>query len=267
MLLDYHIHTKRCGHAAGEMSEYVAAVKERGIREIGFADHIYMYWLPAEQRDRGLAMAAEELPDYVQAVLAMRRANPDLPIKLGLEADFIPGAEAALAEILSLYSFDYILGSVHFLGEWAFDDPDRMDEYQNHSIDDLYVRYFRLVQQAARSGLFDIMAHPDLIKKFNFRPSFDLTSLYQETAAVFKEAGVCVEVNAAGWRYPVGEQYPAAAFLKICLDHGVPVTLGSDAHKPELAGEGLDRGAALLRRIGYRQVMRFDRRMAKPVAL
>ncbi|AEG61562.1 histidinol-phosphatase [Desulforamulus ruminis] len=260
MLVDYHIHTFRCGHAVGTVDEYVAEARKKGLRELGFADHLPLYWLPEDRRNPELAMSWPELKTYIHEVQQVRRANPDLSIKLGLEADYVPGYEPELKKILQELPLDYVLGSVHFLGDWAFDDPAGVGEYQKHDLDELYQRYFKMVQRGAASGLFDIMAHPDLIKKFGFKPGGSLKELYRETVKVFKEAGVCVDVNAAGWRYPCNELYPAPDFLKMCYQLGVPVTLGSDAHKPEQVGLGLNRAAALLKEIGFRQVAVFKGR-------
>jgi len=267
MLVDYHIHTFRCGHAVGTVSEYVTAARRKGLKEFGFADHLPLYWLPEEQRDPELAMPWQELPVYMEEVRQAQRENPDLSIKLGLEADYIPGHQGELQRILSSLALDYVLGSVHFLGDWAFDDPSRIDEYQKHNINDLYRRYFKTLQQGAASGLFDVMSHPDLIKKFGFKPDIPLTGLYRETVQVMKEHDVCVDVNAAGWRYPCAELYPAPEFLRLCFEYGVPVTLGSDAHRPEQVGEGLERAVVLLKEIGFRQVAVFHRRKRTMVDL
>src|SRR5919199_670286 len=121
-LNDYHIHTARCGHAFGQMSEYVAHARAQGLPEIGFSDHLYLYWLPSDRRDPELAMGEAELDAYVEDVLRLRSENSDLVIRLAIEADFIPGYEAELKRILARYPWDYVLGSVHFIDQWGFDD-------------------------------------------------------------------------------------------------------------------------------------------------
>src|SRR5205814_2728340 len=119
---DHHIHTARCGHAVGQMAEYVAHARSQGLAEIGFSDHLYVYWLPTELRDPEVAMAEAELDEYVEDVLRLRRDNPDLTIRLAIEADYIPGHEAELRSILTRHAWDYVLGSVHFIDDWGFDD-------------------------------------------------------------------------------------------------------------------------------------------------
>lgn len=266
-LVDYHIHTRRCGHATGDPAAFVAAARARGLREIGFADHIPQYFLPVAERDPGLAMAAEELDAYVTEVLALGRENRDLPVRLGIEADYVPGKEEALAAILQSYPFDYVLGSIHYLDGWGFDNPAAIAGYAGKDIDLLYRDYCRLLQRMVATGLFDVVAHPDLLKKFGYRPRGDVAALYEETVRAIAAAGVVVEVNTAGLRQPVGEIYPAPFFLSLCYRYDVPVTLGSDAHRPEDVGRDLNHAVDLLLRIGYREVVTFEGRRRRPLSL
>jgi len=267
MLPDYHMHTWRCGHATGEMEEYVQAARSLGLKEIGFTDHFPMYWLPEAQRDRSLAMAEDELVSYLREVRALQEKTPDLVIRLGIEADYIAGREEELSKLLSPFDFDYIIGSVHCLNGWAFDNPAHLDEYSRRDIDEVYREYFLLLQKAACSGLFNIMAHPDLVKKFGYRPKADPRPWYEETARVFSQAGVCVEINTAGLRWPAGEIYPALDFLKACRKFNVPVTVGSDAHSPTQVGYGRKQACTLLTATGYREVATFQNRKCVPVPL
>ena len=257
LLPDYHIHTARCGHAGGEMREYVEKALFLGLPEIGFADHIPMYWLKEQERDPGIAMPLEDIGEYVTEVEDMRLAYPGIPIKLGIEADYVPGFELELAQILNRYPFDYVLGSVHYIDGWGFDNPAYLTKYACMNIEDLYGQYFNLLQQAARSRLFNVMAHPDLIKKFGYRPPGDLRELYEQTACVFAETGVVVEVNTAGLRVPAQEIYPALGLLQACRKYDVPVTTGSDAHEPGLVGYAFARVQELLLEAGYPEVVYF----------
>jgi histidinol-phosphatase (PHP family) len=258
-LSDYHIHTARCGHAVGRMEEYVAQARAQGLSEIGFSDHLYLYWRPVGGRDPELAMGEHELDAYVEDVLRLRRANPDLTIRLAIEADYVVGHEAELRRILERYPWDYVLGSVHFIGDWGFDDERYVAGYDGWEIAELYERYFELVMRAAETGLFDSMSHPDLVKKFGHRPGpdYDLGSVYERVAACFRRAGVCVEVNTAGLRKPCREIYPALGLLRACQRLGVPATLGSDAHRPDHVGLAFADGVAHLKRAGYDGVIAF----------
>ena len=260
MPVDYHIHTKMCGHASGEMEEYVTAGQQKGLREIGFADHIPMYFLPAGERDSSIAMKDEELDTYVRRVREMQEKYYPFLIKLGIEADFIPGMEKELIAVLKRYDFDYILGSVHYLNGWGFDNPSHREEYDKWDLYELYQVYFETVKKAAASGIFDSMAHPDLIKKFGFRPDNDIIGIYEDTVREIAAAGVCVEVSTAGLRVPAGEIYPHADFLKLCHKYKVPVTLGSDAHLPQQVGMDFREAFAVLKNAGYTKVVTFSGR-------
>jgi len=265
MLTDCHWHTARCGHATGEMDEYVARGEALGLVAAGFSDHLPQYFLPRGERDPGLAMAEEELPRYVAAVRELQEIHPFL--RLGVEADYIPGGERELADILAEYPFDYVIGSVHYLDGWEFDHPGKKGPYREHDLLDLYHRYFDLVARSAQSGLFDVIAHPDLIKKFGFRPGADLSDLYRETARALARSGVTVEVNTAGLAYPAAEIYPAPGFLRLCNEYGVPAALGSDAHAPEQVGRWFDRAQRYLREAGYTRLAVFRERKREYVPL
>ncbi|MEW6726724.1 MAG: histidinol-phosphatase HisJ family protein [Bacillota bacterium] len=259
-LVDYHIHTSRCGHARGEIKDYVMTAVQMGFAEIGIADHIPLYWLPPAERDPQLAMADTELAAYVEEILALRKMFPQIGIKLGIEADYVPGREDELRTILQAYPFDYVLGSVHYIDGWGFDNPDLVDGYARYDPDTLYGKYFMLVQNAARSNLFDAIAHPDLIKKFGCRPAADLGGLYHGTACMCAAANIAVEVNTAGLRAPVNEIYPSRTFLRYCRELDVPVILGSDAHAPGQVGAGFYQALELLNEVGYEEIALFEGR-------
>lgn len=259
-LTDYHMHTVLCGHATGSLDDYVRYALTLGLDEIGFSEHIYLYHLPPHARDPELAMREEEMPHYIRMVEALRTRYPGITIRLGLEADYIPEHTGALARILSAFPWDYVYGSVHFIDGWGFDDPRYKAEYSTWQIDDLYARYFGLVMDAARTGLFDVMAHLDLIKKFGHRSSMDMEQLYGEVAQALTESGVCLEISSGGLRQPVGEYYPQPGLLRACRLTGVPATLGSDAHKPEHVGYAFPQLVVALREAGYTETVRFNNR-------
>ncbi len=260
-LTDYHMHTTLCGHASGTTGAYVRRALAAGLDEIGFSEHIYLYHLPRDQRDPELAMKEEDMDTYVEMVDQVQHTHPEITIRLGLEADYIPKHEEKLASILASYPWDYIYGSVHFINRWGFDDPRYIDKYSNWQIDELYTRYFELVMDAARAGLFDVMAHLDLIKKFGYRTQSDLQPLYAEVAGVLAESNVCIEISSGGLRQPISEAYPHPDLLRACYLAGVPVTLGSDAHKPEHVGYAFPQLVETLRQAGYSQVVRFAGRV------
>ncbi|MCL4441670.1 MAG: histidinol-phosphatase HisJ family protein [Firmicutes bacterium] len=260
MIPDYHIHTGRCGHASGGMRQYAEEAVKKGMGEIGFSDHIPLYWLPADRRDPGLAMAEEEFPGYIAGVLGLRPEFPSLSVRLGVEVDFIPGQGSTVKSILSGYPFDYVIGSIHYIDGWGFDNPAHLEEFGRQDIDEIYKKYFDLLCAAAGSRLYDIIAHPDLIKKFGHRPVTPPLELYRRAAGAMAGAGVCVEVNTAGLRVPAEEIYPSLDFLRICRLEGVPASTGSDAHAPGLVGAGFSQAVDLLREAGYSEVAVFEGR-------
>jgi histidinol-phosphatase (PHP family) len=259
-LADYHMHTTLCGHATGTIDEYVQAAQSVGLSEIGFSEHIYLYHLPPAERDPTLAPREEEMPVYREMVKQVRTKFPDFPIRLGLEADYIEGHTTELRKILDSYDWDYVYGSVHFIDGWGFDDDRYIDGYSKWQIDDLYERYFHMIMDAAATGLFDVMAHLDVIKKFGFRPTTNMRTLYGQVARALARANVCIEVSSGGLRQRVAEAYPHPDLLRACYLEGVPVTLGSDSHKPEHIGYAFPQLVSLLRDVGYTEIVRFKER-------
>lgn len=262
MLADYHIHTARCGHASGEMGQYVKRAEETGLGEIGFADHLPLL----HSVDPHLTMSRDELPLYLEEV-ARAAAGAAIPVRLGIEADYVVESVDELATILGAHSFDYVLGSVHFVDGWAFDDPRHIAGYEGRDHEELYEGYFGAAIEAVRTGLFDVLAHPDLIKKFGILPAIDLSDHYAQLADAVARQDMAVEVSTAGLRKPIGEIYPTEEFLAACLARGIPVTLGSDAHRPEEVGYRFGDAVDLLRRVGYTEISVLRSRKRSPVSL
>jgi histidinol-phosphatase (PHP family) len=261
-LIDYHLHTKRCGHASGSMEEYARQAAGLGLAEIGFSDHFPMLHI----EDRSLAMGLEELPRYVEDVLTLGRSFTGLQVRLGIEVDFIPETLPRLRTLLADFPFDYVMGSVHYVDGWGFDDPRYLEGYEGRDIFALWSRYFELLAEAAECGLFDVLAHPDLVKKFGFRPEEDVSALYEKCLDRVA-AGLVVEVNTAGLRKPVNEIYPSRRFLEMCGEREISVTLGSDAHRPEEVGRGFEEALELLRLAGYESLTAFKARQRDYVQL
>jgi histidinol-phosphatase (PHP family) len=257
-MIDSHIHTHLCRHAVGTPLEYVAEAEAAGVTVMTFTDHLPLI----DGSETDYAMRWHELPDYVADITQLKHREADPEVLLGIEADWTPGCEAKLRGVLAEYPFDLVLGSVHFVDDWAFDDPDLTARYAEWDVDALWMRYFGDLVEAARTGLFDVMSHPDLIKKFGFMPSFDPQGLYDEAARAFAEAGVAIEVNTAGLRKPCAELYPSQPFLAACAQYGVPATVGSDAHRPEEVGFGWDAAREALLAAGYDSVVVFRGRRA-----
>src|SRR6266568_1945603 len=234
------------------MERYVEHAIEAGLSELGLSDHLFMYWLPPDRRDPELGMAEWEHDFYIEDVDRCRRQYArNITIRLATEADFVPGHEADLENILRRYDWDYVIGSVHFIDDWGFDDARYSSGFDAWDIDALYARYFDLVGASAETGLFDTIGHADLVKKFGHRPTQGQSEAYVRLAARLSHAGVCVEVNTAGLRKPVGEIYPHPDLLRACHAAGVPVTLGSDAHAPNEVAADLSAATELMHGLGY----------------
>jgi histidinol-phosphatase (PHP family) len=250
------------------MERYVEHAIEAGLTELGFSDHLFMYWLPPDRRDPELGMAEWEHDFYIEDVERCRtRYASDITIRLATEADFIPGHEGELENILRRYDWDYVIGSVHFIDDWGFDDVRYVSGFEGWDIDALYARYFDLVGASAETGLFDTMGHVDLVKKFGHRPAQDQSAAYTRLAARFAQTGVCVEVNTAGLRKPVGEIYPHPDLLRACREAGVQTTLGSDAHAPDEVASDLASATSLMRRVGYEHFVKYAGRQRTDVPL
>lgn len=263
-LVDYHIHTSLCGHAVGEPMEYVRVAIEKGLSEIGFADHMPLLRV----RDERLTMAPEDLPRYVDLVRDLRDSVGEITIRLGIEMDYIPGEMDDVWGAASRYEFDYVYGAVHYIDGWGFSDSRHLSTYQGRDPDATYVRYFELFGEAVREGGFDVMAHPDLVKKHGLETSLAIEDLYREAAAELARADVAIEINTSGLRKRALELYPSLEFLKACAERGVPVTLGSDAHAPEQVGMDFDLAVGLLKEAGIAEIATFEsrRRRLRPLA-
>ncbi len=256
------MHTPLCGHAIGAPEAYAEQAIQAGLREIGFSDHAPMVHQPMP----GITMALDELPLYHKMIEEVRkRFAPRLSVKIALESDFLPGYEAKTKAIIDGYPYDYIIGSVHFIDDWAFDDPATREYWKKHDVNEVYLKYYALLRQSAKTGYFQIIGHCDLPKKFGARPTIDLTDEIKATAKVFKDTGVAIEINTAGLRKPIGEMYPAPHCLKIYREAGVPLTFGSDAHDPKDVGKDFAAAMDLAKSVGYSQYLIFKQKKIEKI--
>ena len=252
------MHTPLCGHAVGQPEEYAAHAVKVGLEEIGFSDHAPL----VSHEDPSITMNIKDLPEYYQMIEEVRsKYKNELRIKVSIEADFIPGYEDKTKAILDDYPYDYIIGSVHFIKNWGFDNPNERDAWDEKDVNAVYRDYYELLRLSAQSGMFNIMAHVDLVKKFGHRATEDMTDEIQKTAKIFKECGVAVEINTSGLRKPAKEMYPALSNLEIYCQAGVPLTFGSDAHDPNDVGRDFKQAVELARTAGYTEYVLFKDRV------
>jgi histidinol-phosphatase (PHP family) len=263
--IDYHNHTTLCNHAIGTLDEYIEKAIEQGIQEMGFADHNPM----PNEFDKLHRMKEHQLPQYVATVLKAKEQYANrISIKLGLESDYLPGVESYLAKQFASHPFDYVLGSIHYLGDWNFDNPVFVHTWKDYDVDYIYQWYFDSVFKLVESGLFDILAHPDLIKKFGHRPvQLDIENLYNKICRGLKKQNMALEINTSGLRKEVQEIYPEKKLLEIAFANQIPITIGSDAHSPDQVGKDYDQAVQLALSVGYTQMMRFNQRKMEAVEL
>ena len=261
---DYHMHTPLCRHASGEPTEYATQALKVGLSEIGFSDHSPM---PRDDFDEW-RMFASQLDEYVGKVELARKNHPQLVIKLGLEVDYLPGYEDWIRQLAARHPWDYFIGSVHYISEsWAIDSPQQVSEWRHRDPMEVWTAYFRRLTEAAKSGLFDIIGHADLCKKFCYYPKEDCSGLFEEFLTAAREHGVAMELNTAGLRKDCQEIYPSATIVRRASALGVPITFGSDAHAPEEVGLNFAEAIDLARRAGYTSFCQFTRRSRETKSL
>lgn len=269
MLTDYHVHLRPDGAGSkaaehftqGNVERYLEIAEDRGITELGVSEHVHRFEQALTVWDHPFwrQSAVDDLDSYCSFV------REETQLKLGIEADFVPGREDRMANLLGTQEWDYVLGSVHFVrnsavdmaGDWdvwttRFDSPERV-----------WRQYFETLGEAARSGLFDILSHPDLVKYWGPerpRPDGDLRRFYELAMDGIASSDVAIEVSTAGLRKPVGEIYPAPAFLEMCLEAGRPVALSSDAHTPDQVGHRYEQALELLGSMGVSELAVFEGR-------
>lgn len=246
MLMDLHVHAMAHGeyeHTCKNLRSFMEAAAAAGVQVLGFAEHDWF---------------VESLNPT--AIYEAGLAYPEMQILMGMEVDHRPGGNIEAAEKIGKYPLDYVIGSVHEIGCWMFDHPDYTEGFSEWNIDELYAEYFALVEDMALTGLYDVVGHLDLIKVFGHRPVGDIRAFAEEALLLIKKKDMVVEVNTSGRYKPAGETYPSRLLLERCLSIGVPVTLGSDAHRPGHVGRTLKESMVELREIGFREIVYFKKR-------
>lgn len=258
------MHTPLCRHATGEPTAYAAHAVTVGLEEIGFSDHSPM---PRDDFD-DWRMRAADLQVYVEKVEQARAQFPQLRIRLALEVDFLPGQEEWVRDLARRHPWDYLIGSVHYVSEgWAIDNPHLLAEWDRHSPLAVWKAYVERLTAAADSGLFDIIGHADLCKKFGIYPEVDVAGLFTGFLETAARRGVAIELNTAGLRKSCREIYPSAAILEEAARLGVGITFGSDAHAPEETGMDFERAVELARSTGHTHWRRYQGRRYERVPL
>jgi histidinol-phosphatase (PHP family) len=275
VLTDYHLHLRPDGteqlaadaFTDANVARYLEAASAAGIVELGVSEHVYRFLqaLDVWRHPYWVEQATDDLDAYCEFVRTT-------PLRLGIECDFIPGAEERIEALLGGRDFDYVVGSVHFIGEGenAVDDPGWDAWQESADPEEVWTRYFSYLADAARSGLYDILAHPDLVKVWGTGKPFpegDLARFYEPAIEAIAESGIAVEISTAGLRKPVGEIYPAPRFAELCVEAGAAFALSSDAHLPEQVGFEYETAVELMRGWGIEEICIFEKRERRLVKL
>jgi histidinol-phosphatase (PHP family) len=266
MLTDYHLHLRPDEEdtpaeryfTAENVDRYLAAAAAAGIEELGVSEHVYRFRQALEIWRHPLweSNARDDLDAYCEFVRGTS-------LKLGIECDFVPGTEDRTASMLEARDFDYVVGSVHFVGEDSVDHPGWDVWEGSGDPDEVWRRYFEALAECARCGLFEILAHPDLVKVWGGArplPERDPRFFYEPAVEAIAESGIAVEISTAGLRKPVGELYPARGFAEMCAEAGASFALSSDAHLPEQVGFAYDRAVDFLDDLGVGEICVFEQR-------
>jgi len=266
VLTDYHLHLRpdepdtpaERYFTTGNVDRYLDAARAAGIAELGVSEHVYRFTQALElwRHPFWEEQARDDLDAYCDFVRGT-------PLRLGIECDFVPGAEDRTASLLEARDFDYVVGSVHFVGERAVDHEGWDVWERKGDADEVWCRYFEALAECARAGLFDVLAHPDLVKVWGAGrplPERDPRHYYEPAVEAIAESGIAVEVSTAGLRKPVGEIYPARGFAEMCVEAGAPFALSSDAHLPRQVGFEYERAVELLDDLGVGEICVFERR-------
>lgn len=269
MLTDYHVHLRQDDIAASadahftpeNIALYSEAARRAGIAELGFAEHMYRFTEALTVWDHPFwrEWALDDLDRYCEVVSAS-------PAKLGIEADFIPGREDRIANLIERRPLDFVIGSIHFIGDRSLDTEEFTIWDGSSDPDEIWRRYFETLAVAAQSGLFDVLAHPDLIKVWGRAgrlPSRDPRHFYEPAVEAIAGSGVSVEVSTAGLRKAVGEIYPSDAFMEMCVEAGATFALSSDAHEPGQLGFEYPAALELLARHGVEEIATFEGRVRR----
>ena len=253
-LVTTHTHTNYTGHGHGTVAELAAAAEAAGVGTLAITEHFPM---SAEMDPSNeISMAWDKLPQYLADIAAADAAHPNMQVIAGCEVDWLGDAEDRDLAACDFSPYGIVLGSVHFVDMWAFDDPAEEARWHEVGVDAVWRRYFEIWCEAAscESAPFTVMAHPDLVKKFGYRPAYDLQATYDACAEAVLSTGRMIELNTSGATYPCAEMFPAPAMLATFRRAGIPCTIGSDAHDPAVVVRNIREGYKVLYDAGYRHI-------------
>ena len=257
MRIDLHNHTTLCNHATGSMEDYIKKAIKLGIDVFGFSCHAPMNFEPEYRMN----LAQSKI--YEKDILTLKeKYKNDIKILLAYEVDYMDNSDFLEDTILNA-NVDYLIGSVHFIDKWGFDNPEFIGNYKEKNINKIWEEYFQAVSNMAKTGYFDVVGHFDLIKVFKYLPTKDIKTIAFQTMLDIKNSQMVLEINSAGLRKPIKEQYPSEELLKLAFELDIPITFGSDAHSIEQVGLGYDKITKLAKKIGYTKCITFEKKLDK----
>ena len=259
MIVDLHNHTVLCNHAQGTIDEYILQAIKHGTKIFGFSEHAPMDF------DKEYRLSFKQMDEYESSILnAKEKYKNKIEILLGYEVDYLKGY---MDDRVLNADVDYLIGSVHFIEKWGFDNPEFIGRYKDENIDEIWQKYFDAIEEMANSKLFDVVGHLDLIKVFKFMPKKDINAMAQKALKAIKKADMVLEINGSGYRKKVQEAYPSRTLLKQAYDLGIPITFSSDAHKPEQVSLFKNETVRLAKDVGYTECSYFVKRKRKTLLI
>jgi histidinol-phosphatase (PHP family) len=265
MIVDYHTHSELCKHAQGDVEEYVQRALDLGLDEVGCSDHAP---LPGDYDDHHRMNLEQYYSQYAPDVSeVIEKYRTRIRVKRGIECDFLDWATGWNAKFIAENDFDFVIGSVHFVGPRGEEKPLFGCEYEESEVESLYEGYFLGLAESAKAGIFDIIAHCDIVKKFGSFESKRIDDLIWDALSQIKKADLCIEINTSGLRKPERETYPGEKVLTLARDLKIPLTMGSDAHNPDQVGMNFDMAIKLINKYGNGKVSVFERRKRAEVRI
>lgn len=289
-MLDYHLHLwphedPTSWLSLEQIAAYCDVAANHGVHEVAITEHLYRFtqatdlvgefWKTTEDDPRLQTALADsfahhtgaDLDAYVELCLEAKAAG--LPVRIGMEVDYYRGQMDAVAELLAGYPFDVLLGSIHWIGGWIFDDIDNalhMGEWDVRDVDACWDAYTTALEELAATGTCDVLAHPDLIKIAGRLPS-NPVEWWDRIAEAAASSGMAAELSSAGWRKPINEQYPSIPLLERLVAKGVPMTTASDAHHTGHVADRSEDLAALVAASGLTSLASFEARVRTDVSI
>jgi histidinol-phosphatase (PHP family) len=261
MLTDYHNHLERGTLTLDYLKQFTAAAEKQGIGQFGISEHAYHFFQTADILRNSWVDERRyyDMKDYVR--LFEEAWSKNIDVKMSIEMDYTPGKHKEMGEFIAAYDFDYVIGSIHWIGDFGIDLAEYRHEWNKRDLYEVYISYFDQVVTLAESNLFDIIGHIDLVKIFKYIPDDEsfLLEQYDRATTALSQSKTCVEISTAGLRKPVQALYPDPRLLKMCFDKKIPIVLSSDAHVPEHVGSDYSQAISLAKEAGYTEIMTFSK--------